>query len=250
MNTNNSNQVQGFDNFEDCDYNLAWSYSNFNRNLIAANRIANLKPNAIVLELGAGTSPVETLVHKNFKRPDIVFTKVDGDSKYTDKEGIYVFDITSNDFKEFIAESKYDAVVLMEVIEHIDEVDGLDLIDYIYSILVKEGLFILSTPTPPFYKKYEERVWPTDHDFEYDYDDMYILLNKNFKVEKTIGWSLEEREYTHLLEENDFIRTVHAKLRGAFPEGFIKSIISSLSPAVYCRQMTYICKARRISNNS
>lgn len=89
MNTNNANQALGFDKFSESNYNLHWSFSNFNRILMAAGYIAQLDKNSRVLELGAGSSDLENIVKKNFKRKDISFYKVDGD-KNMQKDRIYV----------------------------------------------------------------------------------------------------------------------------------------------------------------
>ena len=95
MNTTNANQVLGFDKFSESDYNLHWSFSNFNRMLMAAGQIAQLPQNSKVLELGAGSSDLENLVKKNFKREDIGFIKLDGDEQYEQIPSVTVVDIIS-----------------------------------------------------------------------------------------------------------------------------------------------------------
>ena len=82
MNCKNANREKGFDKFSECNYNLHWSFSNFNRMLMAAGQIAQLPLNSKVLELGAGSSDLENLVKKNFGRKDIDFIKIDGDKQY------------------------------------------------------------------------------------------------------------------------------------------------------------------------
>ena len=76
MNCKNANREMGFDKFSECDYNLHWSFSNFNRILMVAGQIAQLPVDSKVLELGAGSSDLENVVKKNFKRDDIKFTRV------------------------------------------------------------------------------------------------------------------------------------------------------------------------------
>ena len=66
MNCNNANREMGFDKFSECDYNLHWSFSNFNRILMVAGQIAQLPVDSRVLELGAGSSDLENVVKKNF----------------------------------------------------------------------------------------------------------------------------------------------------------------------------------------
>lgn len=249
MNCKNTNQTMGFDKFSECDYNLHWSFSNFNRMLMVAGRIAQLPIKARVLELGAGSSDLENLVKKNFKREDIEFIKIDGDKQYESNDEITVLDITSIQCGNFVeANGPYDAVAFMEVIEHIKEVHVDYVFDYIYKNLKKSGLLLFTTPTPAYDGRYEDRVWPDDHDREFTNKEICDIINKWFKVEKQIGWSLEEREYTELLESDENIMRVYTKLRGAFPESYIKAIIACLSPVKANRQVLMICRKRRELN--
>ncbi|MBR6606108.1 MAG: methyltransferase domain-containing protein [Prevotella sp.] len=246
MNTTNANQTLGFDKFSECNYNLHWSFSNFNRMLMAAGQIAQLPYHSKVLELGAGTSDLENLVKKNFKRDDIEFVKIDGDVQYESDESISVFDITSDECAAFCRNSgPFDAVVFMEVIEHLNNKNAEFVLNVIYAVLKNEGMMILTTPTPPYNKFYENRVWPHDHEFEYDLRELEVLLNKNFKINKKIGWSLEEREFNELLSTNSDLAMVYTKLRSAFPESYIRAIIASLAPVEANRQVLVICKKRR-----
>ncbi len=249
MNCKNANQTLGFDKFSECDYNLHWSFSNFNRMLMVAGHIAQLPIQARVLELGAGSSDLERLVKTNFKRDDIEFVKIDGDTQYESNPSITVLDITSEKCKLLVeVKGPYDAVVFMEVIEHIKEDEADFVLEYIYSNLKKNGLMLFTTPTPAYDGRYEDRVWPDDHEQEFTNAQVYGIINKRFKIEKQIGWSLEEREYTELLESDENIMRVYTKLRGAFPESYIKAIIACLSPVKANRQVLMICRRRRECN--
>lgn len=249
MNCKNANQELGFDEFAECDYNLHWSFSNFNRMLMAAGQIARLPWQSCVLELGAGSSELEVLVHKNFKRDDIKFIKVDGDKQYESNESITVLDITSyQGWETIIAQCKeFDAVVFMEVIEHVPE-KARWVLDRIFKFLKSDGLLLVTTPTPPLDGKHESRVWPTDHEQEFTLDKIYDLINNGFKIIKQIGWSLEEREFNKLLEENIECMKLYAKLKGAFPESYIRATISCAAPVEYNRQVFMVCKKRRVAN--
>lgn len=251
MNCKNANKELGFDIFSECDYNLHWSFSNFNRMLMAAGQIARLPIKAKVLELGAGSSNLENIVKNNFRRQDISFIKIDGDKEYEKSENVKVMDITSKECDDYCkANGKFDAVVIMEVVEHLHAIkDVYELIlEKITNWLKDEGMLILTTPTPPMDKKYEQGVWPTDHDFEYSYTEIYTIINVGFKVVKEIGWSLEEREYNKLLEENANLSLMESKLKGAFPDSFIRAIIASFAPVEMNRQIMFICKKRRKNN--
>lgn len=249
MNCKNTNREMGFDKFSECDYNLHWSFSNFNRILMVAGQIAQLPINSRVLELGAGSSDLENIVKKNFKRDDIKFTKIDGDKRYESDETITVFDITSLEFNlRMTEEPAYDCVVFMEVIEHINKAFAPAMFRRIANWLVPEGMLLFTTPTPPYEGIYEDRVWPTDHKYEFTNSKIYNIINKEFKINKEIGWSLEEREYNKLLETNANLNMIASKLRGAFPESYIRATIACLSPTQANRQILMICKKRRVAN--
>lgn len=249
MNCKNANQELGFDRFSECDYNLHWSFSNFNRILMVAGLIARLPQDSKVLELGAGSSDLERMVKENFKRKDIKFVKVDGDAQYESDETITVLDVTSAECFRFCKNAgPFDAVVFMEVIEHLNEWDAKLTIERIACWLKPEGMLFLTTPTPPYNGMYEDRVWPTDHILEFTNSQLCGIINRAFKINKEIGWSLEEREYNKLLESDEFIMRLHGKLRGAFPESYIRAIVASIAPTQANRQVLLVCRKRRIAN--
>ena len=252
MNCNNANRELGFDRFSECDYNLHWSFSNFNRTLMAAGQIARLPKGSRVLELGAGSSNLENIVKKNFKRGDIKFTKGDGDNRYELDGSISVFDITSEEFDRFcirqLAFGDFDAIVFMEVVEHLEKDIVPTMLSKIASWLAPEGLLLFTTPTPPKEGLYEDRVWPQDHNFEFAYHEIYNLINRQFKIVKEIGWSLEEREYNKLLESEPQLSIIASKLRGAFPESYVRATIACLSSIKLNRQVFFVCRKRRIAN--
>ena len=246
MNTTNANQVLGFDKFSESNYNLHWSFSNFNRILMAAGQIARLPLDSKVLELGAGTSDLENLVKKNFKREDIKFVKIDGDAQYESSNEITVFDITSHECYDYcMNEGPFDCVVFMEVIEHLSKNNASLMLLRIATLLKPEAMMILTTPTPPYEGLWEDRVWPKDHDIEFTLQEILNMVNHNFKVVKKIGWSVEEREFNELLESDMFLMKAYAMLKGAFPESYIRAIIASLAPADANRQVLLVCKKRR-----
>ena len=216
---------------------------------MVAEQIARLPEDAKVLELGAGSSDLENIVDKNFRRNDIEFVKVDGDPKYNSKVDITVLDITSDECDKFCrCFQGFDAIVFTEVVEHLNECDVPLMFERIYNWLNPEGILLFTTPTPPYEGKYEDRVWPTDHNSEFTYSKIYGIINKGFKIIKEIGWSLEEREYNKLLESNVTMNMIRSKLEGAFPESYIRAIIACLSPIQMNRQIFFICKKRRIAN--
>ena len=143
---------------------------------------------------------------------------------------------------------RYDAVVFMEVIEHLSKEDGKRIIKLIHSVLASEGLMLFTTPTPPCYGKYEDRVWPLDHQVEYEYNEIYALIIPYFKITKEIGWSMEERDFNLILEYDKDLSMVYCKLKGAFPESYIRAIIACLAPVQDNRQVLFVCRKRRFPN--
>lgn len=249
MNCKNANREMGFDKFSECDYNLHWSFSNFNRILMAAGQIAQLPMDSKVLELGAGSSDLENVVKKNFGREDIEFYKLDGDTQYESSKSITVIDITSEECNSLCYRfGPFNAAVFMEVVEHLDKDFAPTMFERIANWLVPEGMLLFTTPTPPYEGMYEDRVWPTDHKEEFTNSEIYGIINKEFKINKEIGWSLEEREYNKLLETDANLSMIASKLRGAFPESYVRATIACLSPAQANRQVLMICKKRRIAN--
>ena len=249
MNCKNANREKGFDRFSECNYNLHWSFSNFNRILMVAGQIARLPMDSRVLELGAGSSDLENVVKKNFNREDIHFFKLDGDIRYESDEKITVIDITSEKCDQLCnALAPFNAIVFMEVVEHLDKAVVWVMFAKIASWLEPEGMLLFTTPTPPFEGKFEDRVWPDDHDSEFTLQEIYGIINEFFKINKEIGWSLEEREYNKLLESDPQLSMLAAKLRGAFPESYVRATIACLSPVAANRQVLFVCKKRRVAN--
>jgi hypothetical protein len=254
MNVNNSNSE--FQNFSECDLTKHWSYSNYNRNLMMANIIKDLAdkrrynlPN-MILEIGAGDSPLEYMSVANFNTYCTEWIKIDGDAKrYKDDASIKLFDIESKDFYNFIQtlRCKPNVVVMSEVIEHMSSKESAKkVIENLYHVMEEESYLLLTTPTPPLDGIYEERVWPDDHEFEFTYDEIYDILNIYFKIEKKIGWSLEEREYNDLLKNDEFIGKTYLNLKGLMPEGYIRSLISLLAYPEMNRQVLLVCRKRRV----
>jgi hypothetical protein len=216
---------------------------------MVAGQIAQLPIDSRVLELGAGSSDLENIVKRNFGRSDIKFIKIDGDKQYKSNDEIFVLDITSEKCETLVeAKGPYHAVVFMEVIEHLKKDIALDMFKKIANWLIPEGTMLFTTPTPPFEGEFEDRVWPTDHEEEFTLREIYRVINKRFKINKEIGWSLEEREYNRLLETDPQLSMIASKLRGAFPESYVRATIACLSPITANRQILFVCKKRRIAN--
>jgi 2-polyprenyl-3-methyl-5-hydroxy-6-metoxy-1,4-benzoquinol methylase len=254
VNTTNANKELGFDKMSDLDYGKHWSFSTFNRMLLAAYHISNLPINSRVLEIGAGTSELENLVCTNFQRKDIMFIKVDADEQYRYDDNIdFIGDVTDKTIDSYLENyinlnmTKFSAVVMMEVIEHVGKDKVKPLLDKIHDKWLKEeGLLIITTPTPPYNAKYEDKVWPTDHEYEFSLRETRAMVNSKFKIVHEVSWSMEERDYYRELRRSPFLMEVKARLESAgFPESYIRAQISVLASSISGRQILMIGKGRR-----
>jgi len=245
MNIKNSNVP--FQDFMNADLSKHWSWSNFNRHLITCEALSKLPINANVLEIGAADSPIKKMMQENFNRYDLDFIRTDVNKDYTSSRNAsdqyYFLDIEQEDCWTS-KPNKFDAVILCEVIEHVKK--QTIVIDECSKLLKQSGLFIVSTPTPPLEAEYERLVWPEDHECELTLKNIYKLLNYNFKVIKTIGWSMEEREFNRALEVEADIQKIYCKLKDCMPESYLRALIPLLSEPILSRQNTFICKKRRL----
>lgn len=253
VNITNANKELGFDNTMKLDFNKHWSFSTFNRMLLAAYHISKLPINSRVLEIGAGTSDLKELVRVNFRRTDIEFTKIDADEQYEWNDDIaFVGDIAESYIERCLDKNiqlngKFSTVVMMEVVEHVGKDKVESLLEKIYKKwLVNEGTLIVTTPTPPYNGLYENKVWPTDHEYEFTLFEIRALVNCKFKIIHEMSWSIEERDYYDELCSSQFLMEAKARFEKAgFPESYIRAQIAALAPTVAGRQILMIAKARR-----
>lgn len=253
VNTTNANKELGFDNTMRLDFNKHWSFSTFNRMLLAAYHISKLPTNSRVLEIGAGTSDLEELVRVNFRRTDIAFVKIDADEQYEWNDDIaFVGDVTEGYIERCLDRNiqlngKFGAVVMMEVVEHVGRDKVEPLLEKIYKKwLVNEGTLVITTPTPPYNCMYEDKVWPTDHEYEFSLQEIRTLVNLKFKIVHEMSWSIEERDYYDKLCSSSFLMEAKTRLEKAgFPESYIRAQIAALAPTIVGRQVLMIGKARR-----
>ena len=70
-------------------------------------------------------------------------------------------------------EESFDAILLFEVIEHLDLEEGIELIRKIYSLLTPGGKLFLTTPN----LYHPHRYWDCHHKTPYRYDELGGLLS-------------------------------------------------------------------------
>jgi len=120
-----------------------------------------------ILDIGASSRDLEMRIKKH--RAQIVYKSMDIDREV-------VHDYYSLDE----VEETFDAVLLFEVIEHVDLEEGLKMLKKIHSVLKAGGHLILSTPNT----FNPGRFWrDATHRVAYCYDELGgLLLNQNFKI--------------------------------------------------------------------
>ncbi len=227
--TNTTNSNKNFIDFSKNNYHKHWSYSNFFRYLYTAEQI--IKHNGqTIIELGASNSPIKNILKRNF---NYTFKSFDRSDITLDLDKtVKVVDITKG---LNVLDESVDVVILEEVLEHIDISKHDFVLKEINRVLKINGILLFSTPTPN--KSYEEKCWPNDHDFEYDYNSITSLLNKYFLIEQDMVWSHNIKEYNKLVSTDSLSSNVYTKLRGKMPDGFIQAIISLLAKGDTGRQI-------------
>lgn len=234
-NLNNANK--DFQNISNCNFNGHWGYSIFFKNLAILEQINKLPDCSRVLEIGAANSYLEDYVKINLKK-NIEFMKMDVNRDY--ELQMIIGSVLQVD-KLFTV--KFDMIVLSEVIEHLpNKTDSNLAIKQISSILKPGGILVLTTPTPT---EDDELVWPDDHLYEFRFEEIYEIINNEFEINKVMPWSMKERDYQTMLENDKFAQQLFCKLKGKLNDGLIQAILSLVAPNELSRQTLMVCKKRR-----
>ena len=119
-----------------------------------------LTPTDSILDIGAGNRMIgekitRALGIQNYKSMDI------------DRKQFHDY-YSLDEIKE-----SFDAVLLFEVIEHLDLEEGIDLIRKIYSLLNPGGKLVMTTPN----LYHPNRYWDCHHKTPYRYDELGGLLS-------------------------------------------------------------------------
>ncbi len=118
------------------------------------------------------------------------------ENNYNDQVFFSCMDITNLAFKE----GTFDAIISVEVIEHISDVQ-LYLYEA-YRVLKRGGLFFLTTPNRLVSSPTPGSLWP-DHVVEYSPSELADLLSGLFSHYEMFG------EYIPIYEENIFRKLMH-----------------------------------------
>jgi 2-polyprenyl-3-methyl-5-hydroxy-6-metoxy-1,4-benzoquinol methylase len=145
-------------------------------------------------------------------------------------------DLTNQDF---MFETKYDAIVCMEVLEHLGKEAANKMLKVLYNNLDDEGIIIVSCPNP---RKDEgqEFVWPEHHLYEFTYKEMDDMLKaNNFENVNVLGW-LGKARYMKpkFTETQEFL---YNKFNAALNSGAATALLAILFPELAVGYM-FICK--------
>lgn len=148
-----------------------------------------LKTSDNVLEIGSGSGLGTMFLSQYCKH-------IDGlEIKKTDFEESLAICNRNNinfihqDFFELELKNKYDALVCLDVIEHMNEETGQKLVAKIAKFIKDDGLFILGTPSI-YSLEYQGKLSKASHIKCYDLDELLSVVNRYFK--RTIPFSMND----------------------------------------------------------
>ena len=208
--------------------------------------ILNLCPKSAkkVLDVGCGPGRLSyELIKKGYEVTGIDYSsRAIEFAKIMVPEGkFYVLDLTNK--KDFITfESSFDIIILREVLEHIDPKYHNQILDYLFSLLDKDRILILTVPTKRVYRD------PQKHYKHFDREEIVKLLEEhNFKVDKIIG-NIRYDFWYKLMFNNKLINLFDALLAPpllskAFNKIYMKFF--NQSPLDKCGRLI-ICSAKSI----
>lgn len=198
--------------------------------------------NVKILDIGSGYINFYKFWTRNFDSPSkfaIDYTALDLNPEYLEKfkkekdilnknrdkvelKNIFLNKETLKDF------DKYDFVICMEIIEHMSEKDGDELLECINFILKDSGTLFLSSPNPKKHKG-NNFVWPENHIYEYSLSEIKTLLSKRFNILNIFGWLGKARKFKKIINYDTLI--LYNKLKH-ISSGVASSIIAYLNPEI------------------
>lgn len=169
---------------------------------------ANLATDSRVLEVGAGSRGLAARLSGPF--PQVAYRSMDIDRTH------------DHDYYDLAAiTERFDAIVLVEVIEHLALSDGIDLLDRLKRLLVPGGAIILTTPNV----LHPTRYWgDCTHQTFYRYDEIAGILEalgyRDVRVSRVYNAPFLQRwlrlhagVYLHRYLDIDFAPTIVAEGR-------------------------------------
>ena len=134
-----------------------------------------------ILEIGPGKgNNLETL--SKFGTIDILETEVNFINYLKKEKSMYVIDY----FQKFEQiQKKYDLVILLDVLEHIEY--PILFLDSIYSILSDDGFVVIGVPA--FQSLWSDHDVKMKHYKRYDWKTLKVETSKNFNIERKYGFN-------------------------------------------------------------
>ncbi len=134
-----------------------------------------------ILEIGPGKgNNLETL--SKFGTIDILETEVDFINYLKNEKSIHINEY----FQKFEQiQKKYELIVLLDVLEHIE--DPIAFLENIYSILSYDGIVVIGVPA--FQSLWSDHDVKMKHYKRYDWNTLKVETNNHFKIEKKYGFN-------------------------------------------------------------
>lgn len=173
-----------------------------------------------ILDIGCSTGKFIRFYQEHFRSPSFKnpdYTGIDYNQKFISKAINWLethktrqfysstkfvkADITNDLIWDSIG--KYDCILALEVLEHIDKTSEQFVVNNLYSKLDDNGLCFISTPV--HYKDSEPifRKTADVHDREYTYQEFTQLVQSKFRVIDTFGCSMEASDFRKMLKSTE-----------------------------------------------
>ena len=197
-------------------YLSGWQQSNILRYVTVANalidhRVKNSK-DQVVVDIGCSEGSFLKFWYANMQQPGkqkLIYTGIEvlesslekAKARFGKKENVSFIqaDMMKSRLKKLHPNSA-DAVLLLEVIEHVGLKSARDLLKDAHSILNKDGIVCVSSPNPQKHLG-QQFVWVDNHLYEFSLEEMKSeLRDAGFEVVSVSGWYADlptlKREFT------------------------------------------------------
>ncbi len=134
-----------------------------------------------ILEIGPGKgNNLETL--SKFGTIDILETEVDFINYLKNEKSIHI----NNYFQKFEQiQKKYELIVLLDVLEHIE--NPIKFLNNIYSILSDDGIVVIGVPA--FQSLWSDHDVKMKHYKRYDWNTLKVETNNHFEIKRKYGFN-------------------------------------------------------------
>lgn len=196
-----------------------------------ASRVPNSGERAKVLDLGCDVGEIRKVMSRSFYYPNPLYVGVDIDHERL-SQGFFLVetrtpmmyiqhDITFD--LGFVKSNSVDVIFLGETIEHFEKKYGRKLLKEMKRVLVKGGIFLISTPNKKNSKGYDFHV------YEYTPEELYKLIEEcGLTVRRRYGWITTERVLEKRMKPED--RDFYYRLRENAVKDICLPIMAHMHP--------------------